>query len=136
MKILQNCTKTLICEERLFHWKSINEIFLQIVQGEVGLSVAVIWYVIQQNVRKLFNLRDSFGQVVKKLKYMLIFCSYVGFILIDLKRSNIKPSLKNFSLPLSNSVNNVVADRHLYFNNFENDKREEVYSVIILSVMY
>ena len=45
-----------------------------------------------------------------------------------MKRSNIKPSLKNFSLRLSNSVNNVVADRHLYFKNFENDKREEVYS--------
>ena len=52
---------------------------------------------IKENVRNTFKLKDDFGQVIeKKKKSMLIFYSSLGLILIELKRSNKKLSLKNF----------------------------------------
>ena len=61
---------------------------------------------IPENVTELFKLEDDFGQVIKKTKVNANFLFNLGFILMKLKRSNKKLSLKDVYFPQTLFIKN------------------------------
>ena len=87
------------------HWKYINGILLQLAQGKVELSVAIMRYAnSKKNVRKLFKLKDNFGQVITKKVVNANFLFKFRFNLDRVEEKQQKIKLKKLSLLSPNSV--------------------------------
>ena len=107
-KILQNIPKSL-CEEWLLHWKSINRILLQLAQGKVELSIAILRFVHSRIILgTCLNWKTILVKSSKKTKVNVNFLFKLRFHLGKVEKKQHKIKLKKLPSLSPNSVYKVA----------------------------